>query len=910
MARRKKYVDDGYSSDSASSSSSSTTPGQKRKRSSNKESAIYGIFGSGSEGENERQGGVGRTVQAKDRKGRRVDYLKGQSFVAAGSLNDLAKDEFEEAASEGKSSSSGSRSSDEEKDEEDDDFALAKEGEDQSATRTEDLETRNPFVSGPTQEALAEQQQNQANEFRPASFVSSRGGIGSSVVPTSFGSTAPSNTFLQHKTSNLGTKRPTSFVTPSTSIKFGGKFDPSKYLAQMGWTGGGLGREGEGMINPIEVKQRPERAGIAFGGIKEKTKQAKEEAKRRGEEVSTDEDERDKRKKGSRPEQKTRARVEKVAKAWTQPEKKPRKPKVEHRTYEQILENHGQSAATQAGVGQIIDAAGNEFSSISAALAKHSVPTNESTQLVEIRHNLRIICVGNETALKSLAREGANIQEKNKWLLRDQQESQRRILREQQELRRLKGVLDLVSQIEKLGRESLADESLDLASFDGLVRQILVNYRDAIGEFHLDEAIVGAIVPTLRRRWIRWEPLIDPSRAVDHLSRWKDALRVDFSSDIMTPYESLLWNLWMPPIRSALNNAWNVYDSSAAVSLYQTWKPLLPLFIADNLSQQLVIPKLSQAVADWDTKAPLHRAIFPWLALLGEQADGVMAEAKRRLRSSLKIWKVSTGVPVDLMKWKEAKVFSSKEWNSMLLDHVIPKLSSYLDAHLVINPQAQDTRPLETLLAWRPLLANKILSKVLFAKFVPKWVHVLHSWLVDSHANLEEVAQWYEHWRECFVKYQILEIESIQGALRVALQLMSQAIEMGSKKAQLPAPNLRAIQSSSSSSTSQAAKISTASHPAKKSYSSLEDMAASSSSSFRTIVEEAMMEADLIMQSLAQKERRSGMPLYRVSRHLDGKGGVTIYLEEDVVFAERRGEDSAATYEPVSITELVKEVAR
>lgn len=701
------------------------------------------------------------------------------------------------------------------------------------------------------------------------------------------------------------TNKPASFLTPpSTSIKFGGgmggKFDPSKYLAKMGWTGGGLGKQGEGIVNPIEVKQRPERAGIAFGGIKEKTKQAKEEARRRGEDVSTDEEERDKRKRNQTKKVRTKAKVESGPQVWTRQEEKPRKPKIEHRTYEEILEEHGHLATTSAGIGQIFDAAGNEFSSMSAALAKHAVPSNESTQLVEVRHNLHLICLTNQKELQALAKEGANIQERHKWLLRERDESQRRVQKEEAEASRLNGVLDLVRHIELVGRQSEASPKIALSSFDDPVEQIITRYRDVISEFHLDEAIVGAIVPLLRRQWAQWQPLQEPKLGTNHFTKWKDALRIGVHSNVMTPYESLIWNLWMPPVRSAINNEWDPYEASAAVTLYQAWQPLLPSFILDNLTQQLILPKLNSAVVEWDAKKPLHRMLFPWMSLLGQQMDDVVSEAKRRVRSSLKSWKVQTGVPEHLLAWKEAKVFSSKEWNSMLLDHVVPKLSSYLEAQLVINPQAQAIKSLEVLLSWKRLLASKILSKVLQAKFVTRWLHTLHSWLIEPQANLEEVAKWYEYWKAWFTKQDVMHLSSLQEAFQVALKLMSRAMEMGQDRRRLPLPDLKQTHAAANL-PMKAATIGNVDVRAPLA-STQEDTA----STFRQIVEESMMEADLIMQSLNRKEMRSGMPLYRVSRHLDGKGGVTLYLEEDVIFVEKRGENATTTYEPVSLRDLVK----
>lgn len=119
-------------------------------------------------------------------------------------------------------------------------------------------------------------------------------------------------------------------------------------LSKMGWQAGtGLGASGEGIVTPVETKMRPERSGIAFRGFKEKTAQSKMEAKRRGEVVSDDETDKKVRRKD-------KAAKEKRSDVWKNPKKV--KTKIEHKSYEQILADAGDTSVS--GIGQIIDATG------------------------------------------------------------------------------------------------------------------------------------------------------------------------------------------------------------------------------------------------------------------------------------------------------------------------------------------------------------------------------------------------------------------------------------------------------------------------------------------------------------------------------------------------------------------------
>lgn len=124
----------------------------------------------------------------------------------------------------------------------------------------------------------------------------------------------------------------------------------------------------------------------------------------------------------------------------------------------------------------------------------------------------------------------------------------------------------------------------------------------------------------------------------------------------MTPYESLLWNAWLPRVRSALNNDWSPEDAQPAVRLYEAWSSFLPPFVRDNYFDQLILPKVHKAVADWNprkSQVSLQALVFPWLPHVGLRLEDVLGDARRKVKSVLRTWTTSDAIPQDLGVWKD-----------------------------------------------------------------------------------------------------------------------------------------------------------------------------------------------------------------------------------------------------------------
>jgi tuftelin-interacting protein 11 len=264
-----------------------------------------------------------------------------------------------------------------------------------------------------------------------------------------------------------------------------------------------------------------------------------------------------------------------------------------------------------------------------------------------------------------------------------------------------------------------------------------------------------------------------------------------------------------------------------------------------------------------------------------------LGDARRKLKSVLRGWDITEGVPDDLPAWRE--VFSVGDWDTMMLKYIVPKLGSTLREEFRVDPRSQDMAPLERVLAWAPLLRGSFIASLLTAEFFPKWLDVLHIWLVQPRPNFEEVAEWYgSFWKKVFPE-DIMALPAVQDGFTRGLQLMNTALELGpDAPTKLPRPD----HSRNSPAPSATAKGRTAAAAAKNPPARLQEI------TFRSIVEDFAATHNLMFLPSGRVHERSRMPLFRVSTTADGKGGVLVYILDDAVWApDERGEYRAIALE-------------
>ena len=131
----------------------------------------------------------------------------------------------------------------------------------------------------------------------------------------------------------------------------------------------------------------------------------------------------------------------------------------------------------------------------------------------------------------------------------------------------------------------------------------------------LAEAAVATIHPLFKNAMTNWEPLQNPGHLTPYLERLGHVLGVKSPStntDVAlqneypksqsrstTPYETMIYTFWLPPVRSAIINDWDPHDPTPLRVLITAWEPLLPAFILTSLFDNIIVQRLTTALQAW-----------------------------------------------------------------------------------------------------------------------------------------------------------------------------------------------------------------------------------------------------------------------------------------------------------------------
>ena len=686
-----------------------------------------------------------------------------------------------------------------------------------------------------------------------------------------------------------------------------------RMMHQMGYRPGqGLGANGEGIVEPIEVKLRPQGAGL--GAIKEKTQQAKNEAKRaaerRGEEYEDSSDEERKARRRRKEEARSGA-----SKRTSMPSSRPRTQYRVAANIEDLANDLGEANVLKS----IIDATGTTkklLTSTAGLMTPNGKDGGFSTTEAEK------IAVRAQRELEAFATTWTQLKERKEYVSRRQDEVRQEVTVQEEEIRKLDEVVKTTEQLQNIRLDSFMENE----QLDGQWGQVVSQLEAVQSDFTVhspalfEEAAVAALHPLFKRFMDFWDPLSNPEYLVADLQRLHIILGI--TSKAPAPdqdvdefdepqsqadsslYETMMSSTWLAKMRGVITNEWVVEDSEPLLRVIEAWKPILPQFVFHRAVDELIFGRLSATLHSWDPRSSRKRKLphiwlFPWLQHLHSShtnrssSHGLLAEVRNKLKVALKNWDITKGIMPGLEHWRNPL---REELDKVLRNNLLPRLARHLLNSFIVDPSDQDLTALEQVLAWKDHFKPSVMAQLLAAEFFPKWLDALHQWLSlpEPGARLDEVADWFEFWNR-YLPPDINATSTVTQEWQKGLEMMNAAADLCEAG--------KVMQDIAPPAAGPSRPI--APDPKLLSGSNGEDEARAKArrevqeSTFKDAVEEWCSEEGLLLIPMREAEEISGQPLFRLTASASGRGGVVLYFKGDVIWGQnKKGKKS---WEPVGI---------
>ncbi|GLH13300.1 Septin-interacting protein 1 [Gryllus bimaculatus] len=664
----------------------------------------------------------------------------------------------------------------------------------------------------------------------------------------------------------------------------------AKLLLQMGFQPGkGLGKDLQGISAPVEAYQRKGRGSIGAYGPEKGTA-----------------------KKPDTDEEADKEFVEKLS-LWRRDDSdKKKKTRYVYKSVDEVIEQGklkpGKKDYSQLSKVKVIDMTGPQQRVLSGyhAIAGQQRPSEEwevrkdkkfsNFALPELQHNLNILMDMCEQEIIENDRRLRYINDRKITLEQEASTLKTGVDQEGKQIKSLENVLAIIENMVERSNDRLDPLTLDRAA--EFFKEIQEDYYEEYMLYDIGSLAIQIVAPLLKEKLVSWNPLENASGPLGLFKQWKDILEVDSNSSLtggssQDPYHKLLWETWMPNVRIAINN-WNCRACEPLIELLEHWLPLIPLWILENIREQLVLPRMQHEVEEWNPMTdtvPIHAWIHPWIPLLGGRLETtVYPVIRHKLSKALVNWHPSDrSAKLMLEPWH--KVFARGDMDAFLVKNILPKLQLCLQ-EFVINPHEQHLDHWNWVMDWEGLLPVFSLAGLLERFFFPNWLQVLTMWL-NSNPNYDAICTWYMGWKGMFSEA-LLAQPGIKEQFRKALDIMNRAVLQPGQMISQPPGAMETV--SYLTNLEQVTQSPQSSRDRESRYESLAEavrIANQVPQGFKELVQKHCEERGIVFVPIANRYCE-GKQVYRC-------GKIQVYIDRNVVFISENG----TVWRPTSLNAML-----
>lgn len=368
-------------------------------------------------------------------------------------------------------------------------------------------------------------------------------------------------------------------------------------------------------------------------------------------------------------------------------------------------------------------------------------------------------------------------------------------------------------------------------------------------------------------------------------------------------FEIILWNHWFPSANRALQIWPSMKQYDQIITFVQKWREVLPKWLFDHFVVECLMPKIYRQVHLWNPLAdgvPIHSWIHPWLPVLMIQEDGedrhylfepIYETIRSKLASALTNWIPSDSSACRILQpWKG--VFTEAAFQTFLELNIVSKLESAL-LRFEINPSHQRMDEWNWVLEWKSLISANTMVNLIGKCFFPKWLQVLYNWLASGRADLSEVGSWYQGWK-VLLPDNVASHPLIKDLLKKALMMMDHCVNLNTGLKPFMSyynPNAPLLSDNIPN------PVPVPQPAFKESGTPLSSaIAAATSISFKKMVENRAHESGILFMPMADRLHQ-GKQVYQFGQYV-------VYIDNQVIF-QQKTVNRERVWAPVLLTDLI-----